>query len=121
MGEAGQGSELCHRRRAAGRFAKEAAFKTERLICADNEPAWLSPADPQCLLSGKMKSDVGGVGTGRDERRFYPAFIDRGAVNLERDPGGAKKALAGEALRRENKRRRAAPKPCHDEAMSFNW
>jgi hypothetical protein len=63
-----------------------------------------------------MKSDVSGVGP-----RFDSAFIDRGGVNVERYPGGAKKASAGEALRSENKRRRAAPKPGHDEAMNFNW
>ncbi len=121
MGAAGQGFELRHRRRAAVRFAKEAAFKTERLIRADNEPAWLFPADLQGLGAGKMQRDVGGVGTRRHERRFDPAFIYRGGANLERYPGGTKKALAGEALRGENKRRRAAPKPCHDEAMNFNW
>ena len=121
MGAAGQGFELRPRRRAAGRFAKEAAFKTERLIRADNEPARLFPADRQRLGAGKMKSNVGGVGTRRHKRRFDPALIYRGGANLERYPGGAKKASAGEALRGENKRRRAAPKPSHDEAMNFNW
>lgn len=121
MGAAGQGFELRPRRRAAGRFAKDSAFKTERLIRAGNEPARLFPADRQSLGTGKMKRDVGGVGALLHERRFDLAFIYRGSANLERYPGGAKKALAGEALRGENKRRRAAPKPCHDKAMNFNW
>jgi hypothetical protein len=121
MGAAGQGFELRPRRRAAGRFAKHAAFKTERLIRADNEPAWHFPADRQGLSPGKMKSDFACGGTGRQERRFDPAFIDRGGANFDRYPGGAKKALAGGALGGENKRRRAAPKPCHREAMNFNW
>jgi hypothetical protein len=121
MGAAGQGFELRHHRRAAVRFTKEAAFETERLIRADNEPAWLFPADCQGLGPGKMKSDAGGVNARRHERRFDPAFIYRGGANLERYPGGAKKALAGGALRGENKRRRATPKPCHDVAMNFNW
>ena len=98
MGAAGQGFELCHGRHAAVWFAKEAAFKTERLISADNEPAWLFPADRQGLGPGKMKSDVGGIGTRRHERRFDLALIDRGGVNVKRYPGGAKKALAGRAL-----------------------
>src|ERR1700732_4029813 len=102
MGAAGQGFELRHRRRAAGRFGKEAAFKTEGLIRADNELARLFAADRQRLGPGKMKSDVGGVGPRRHERRFDPAFIYRGGANLERYPGGMKKVLAGEALRGKN-------------------
>ena len=105
MGAAGQGFELRLRRRPSGRLAKKAAFEAKHLIRADDEPAWLFPADRQSLGTGKMKSDVAGVGARRHERRFDFAFIDRRGTNLERDTGGTKKALAGGALRGENKRR----------------
>jgi hypothetical protein len=121
MDAAGQGFELRRCRRAALWFGKETAFKTEGLIRADHEPAWHFHADRQRLSPRKMKSDVGGIGPRRHERRFDPTFIYRGGANLERYPGGTKKALAGGALRRENERRGAAPKPCHGEAMNFNW
>src|ERR1700730_19203299 len=109
MGAARQGFKLCHRRRAAGRFAKEAAFKTEGLIRADNELASLFAADRQRLGPGKMKNDVSGVGPRRHERRFDPTFIYRGSANLERYPSSTKKALAGGALRGENERSGTAP------------
>src|ERR1700730_4786707 len=104
MGAAGQGFELRHRRRAAGRFAKEAAVQTEGLIPTDNESARLFAADRQRLGTGKMKRDVGGVGPPRHKRRFNPTFVYRGGANFERYPGGTKKALAGGALRGENER-----------------
>ena len=121
MGATRQGFKLRYCRRTAVWFGKETAFKTEDLIRADHESAWHFHADRQSLGPGKMKSDVGGIGSRRHERRFDPTFIYRGSANLERYPGGTKKAPASGALGGDNERRRATPKPCHGEAINFNW
>jgi hypothetical protein len=68
-----------------------------------------------------MEGNLVCSGARRHKRRLDLAFVDPSAASLEWNTGSGKEMLAGLALRGENNRRLAAPKPCHDDAMNFSW